>query len=143
MMISSLVSRNKRWIFEASHLLGLRFKVFRIFRSSSSIHRLFVFVELRWASCNEKTKRFWWIPELIWRFEQRSLRVFLVSWNPKINRYPLLLLRWFEACFNSSSSLLQTLRDRTMCLNCEGTNSVMKVLDESLRVRDNFDWFAQ
>jgi hypothetical protein len=32
--------------------------------------------------------------------------------------------------------------DRTLCLNCEGMNSMMKILDESLRIRINSNWFC-
>jgi hypothetical protein len=59
------------------------------------------FVELlRW-----KRKSFLWLPELKWRFEQRSSRKLSGKLEPKINRCSSLLLpHWFETCFDSSSS---------------------------------------
>ena len=114
MMISSLVSRNKRWIFEGSHLLGFHFKILRIFRSFSSIHRLFVFVELRWASCNEKRRSLGDYLSLIRRFEQerstQSLMLLVsfetenksVFWSPSSSNCDLASILLLLASLKSS-----------------------------------------
>jgi hypothetical protein len=112
------------------------------FRSSSSTHRLFLFVEPRWAFAM-KTKGFFKdYLVLLGDSNERSLLELLVSSEPKINRLSSSSSSLIQNYFGPSSSHLKILRDRTLCLNCKGTNSMMKILDESLRIRINLNWFC-
>jgi hypothetical protein len=98
-----------------------------LFRNSSSIHRLFVFVELRWAFCNEKRRGFWWIPELRWRFEQRSLRK--LSGKLKTEN---------KSVFSSSSSLIRSLLRFlffSLLRLCDRLSFVTFVMNSSLNCR--------
>jgi hypothetical protein len=73
--------------------------------------------------------------DLIWEIRtNRSSRRFLVSsWTDSVI---FLFFSDSNPC-DPSSSLLKNPSWSRLRLNCEGTNSVMKILDESLRIRVN------